>query len=126
MAKDKLQTGDVRKKWVKNYWRILIFLIPATLIIIFTNQPKVPWKILRGFSLVWITCFATLVVISILRKEEEGKSIDLWSVVHLLSGFILGLLGVPLFWSALLILLWELVEIKGDIREYRTIIPLWI
>lgn len=120
MPQDKIQTGDVRKKWVKNYWRVLFFLLIAVLIIVFTNQPQVPWKTLRGFSLVWIACFTVLIVLSILRKDEEGKSFDLWSVVHLLSGYILSLLGIPLFWSALLILFWELVEIKGDIREYRT------
>jgi hypothetical protein len=56
---------------------------------------------------------------------KHGKFVDLWSVVHLLAGFLLGglfyLLGSQFLWSLIfalsIMLLWEVFELATGIIE---------
>jgi len=121
LKQDKAYREAIKEKWFKNRWRVLLFLIIAGLIIIFKSHPVVSWKVILAVAIIWLMCIIILsLLFVILSKGGEGKYLDLWSITHFLSGFILGLLGIPLFWAALPLIMWELVEILGDIQEHRT------
>ena len=115
MNHEKPSNGDVKKKWLKNIWRVLIFLVIAIIILLLTSHPVAPWSVILGIVVIWLVCAIILLIVG----SGEGEVFDLWSIIHFLSGFVLGLLCVPLFWATLLMILWELVEIFGDIQENR-------
>ncbi len=98
----------------------MLFLIIAGLIIILKSHPMVSWKVILAVAIMWLVCIIILALLFvILSKGGEGKYLDLWSITHFLSGFMLSLLGIPLFWAVLPLIMWELVEILGDIQEHR-------
>ena len=120
LKQDKAYREAIKEKWFKNRWRVLLFLIIAGLIIILKSHPMVSWKVILAAAIIWLMCIIILsLLFVILSKGGEGKYFDLWSITHFLSGFLLSLLGIPLFWASLPLILWELVEILGDIQEHR-------
>lgn len=120
LKQDQVYREALKEKWFKNRWRVLLFVIIAGLIIFLKSNPLVSWKVILAVAIIWLVGIIILsLLFVILSKGGEGKFVDLWSITHFLSGFILSLLGIPLFWASLPLILWELVEILGDIREHR-------
>lgn len=120
LKQDKAQREALKKKWLKNIGRVLLFIIITGAIIIFKSHPMVSWKVIMTITVIWLLCIVILsLLFVIMARSGEGKYLDFWSITHFLSGFLLSLLGVPLFWACLPLILWELVEFMGKIQEHR-------
>lgn len=75
---DKVYREAIKKKWIKNLWRVLLFLIIAGLIIIFKSHPLVSWKVILAVAVIWLMCIIILsLLFVILSKGGEGKYFDL-------------------------------------------------
>ncbi|HEY4183399.1 MAG TPA: hypothetical protein VGM90_41530 [Kofleriaceae bacterium] len=75
----------------------------------------------------WIVALVAVVWVgstAILRARQdtlgiEGAIVDWWSIPHLMSGVMLGIVGVPLLFIVGIAVAWEIIELTSHIDEYR-------
>ena len=105
--------GDEKLK--RNLLFIAFGLLVAV-ILIAEGDPIVPVWVILVIALIW----AVLQLVLIRTKPKVGEYVDWWSIVHVLSGVLLGLLSVSLLVTAVVLVLWEVVEALAGVKEPRT------
>ncbi len=105
--------GDEKLK--RNLLFIAFGLLVAV-ILIAEGNPIVPVWMILVIALSW----AVLQLVLIRTKPKVGEYVDWWSIVHVLSGLLLGLLNVSLLKTVVVLVLWEVVEGLAGVKEPRT------
>jgi NADH:ubiquinone oxidoreductase subunit 6 (subunit J) len=105
--------GDEKLK--RNLLFIAFGLLVAVILIAEGNPLVAVWMILV-IALSW----AVLQLVLIRTKPKVGEYVDWWSIVHVLSGILLGLLSVSLLKTVVVLVLWEVVEGLAGVKEPRT------
>ena len=107
--------GRSDEKFKRNLLFIAFGLLVAV-ILIAEGSPIVPVWVIIVIALSW----AVLQLVLIRTKPRVGEYVDWWSIVHVLSGVLLGLLSVSLLMTVVVLVLWEVVEGLAGVREPRT------
>ncbi len=94
----------------------IAFALLVAVILIAEGDPIVPVWVILAIALIW----AVLQLVLIRTKPEVGEYVDWWSIVHVLSGVLLGLLSVSLLKTVVVLVLWEVVEGLAGVKEPRT------
>ncbi len=105
--------GDEKLK--RNLLFIAFGLLVAV-ILIAEGNPSVPVWVILVIALSW----AVLQLVLIRTKPKVGEYVDWWSIVHVLSGILLGILNVSLLKTVVVLVLWEVVEGLAGVKEPRT------
>jgi uncharacterized membrane protein YfcA len=91
----------------------------AAVLIALRGDPIAPLWTIAVIGVPW----AALTLFLRLNRETWGKELpyfDLWSITHVVAGFLLALLGIGLIWVFVLAVAWELIEMVAGIEEYPT------
>ncbi len=111
-----MSDDDRSDEKLKRNLLFIAFGLLVAVILIAEGNPIVPVWVILVIALIW----AVLQLVLIRTKPEVGEYVDWWSIVHVLSGVLLGLLSVSLLKTAVVLVLWEVVEGLAGVKEPRT------
>ena len=91
----------------------------AAVLIWLRGDPIAPPWVIAVIGVPW----AALMAFLRMRRDTWGKELpyfDLWSITHVVAGFLLAILGIGLIWVFVLAVAWELIEMAAGIEEFPT------
>lgn len=111
-----MSDDDRSDEKLKRNLLFIAFGLLVAVILIAEGNPIVPVLVILVIALIW----AVLQLVLIRTKPKVGEYVDWWSIVHVLSGILLGLLSVSLLKTVVVLVLWEVVEGLAGVKEPRT------
>ena len=104
------------KTWLLGALGAVLSII--TIVIIWqTHRLIVPWWGIACVAVPWAG-FDVVLRKNLESIGAERKYIDWWSVPHYFAGVLLGLFGIGLGFVVAIAIVWEVIEIYSNTREY--------